>query len=326
MKSAIKTVLVLILILFIGQVSNGQSFLDKMKQKANKKIEKRLEEKLDKEMDEQLDKVENSIDSLGAADGASESYESSEDRMQSRLNNMMKGMGMSGEPVPIDDSYSFTELVQMHIESYDNSNEKTSNGEFITHLNPEAKSMAYEVVSGDIGENQQGLFIIDTKNKAIILLNDAEGEKTGIVYGMGGLFGDIEDQIAEESEGEEEDIPDNIFANPNVTKTGKTKTIAGYKCEQYTYNDEETESEFWITDELKTSSSDFFSALFKTSVYTNGMGWGYVMESASKDKSTGDETKMTVTKVDRNSRHNFKLSDYQITNLGSFNMPSGVDE
>lgn len=322
MKSAIKTVLILTLILFIGQVSNGQSFLDRMKQKANKKIEKRLEEKLDKAMDKQLDDIENSIDSLGAADGATET----EDGIQSRLNNMMKGIGMSGEPVPIDDSYAFTELVQMHIESFDKSNKKTSEGDFITHLNPDAQSMAYEVVSGDIGENQQGLFIIDTKNKAIILLNDTEGEKTGIVYGMGGVFGDIGNQIAEEANDEEEDMPDNIFANPNVTKTGKTKTIAGYKCEQYTYNDEETESEFWITDELKTSSSDFFSALFKTSVYTNGMGWGYVMESASKYKNTGDATKMTVTKVDKNSHQNFKLSEYQITNLGTLNMPSGVDE
>ena len=77
---------------------------------------------------------------------------------------------MSGEPVPVEDSYSFTELVQMHIESFDNSESKTSGGEFITHLNPEAQSMAYEVLSSDIGDKEQGLFIIDSKNKAIILL------------------------------------------------------------------------------------------------------------------------------------------------------------
>ncbi len=321
MKSAIKTAIVFSLILFVAQASNGQSLLDRVKRKANQKIEKRLEEKMDKAMDKQLDKVENSIDSLAGHNEKPGNYEENENMMQNRLNNMMKGIGMSGEPVPVEDNYSFTELVQMHIESFDNSESKTSGGEFITHLNPEAQSMAYEVLSSDIGDKEQGLFIIDSKNKAIILLNDEQGEKTGIVYGMGTLFEDIGDMAVEETEDDGE-IPSNIFANPNVKKTGKTKSIVGYKCEQYIYNDEEAETEFWITDELKTSSADFFSTLFKTSVYTNGMGWGYVMESVSKEKATGDKTIMQVTKVDKNSTRNFKLSNYQITNLGSFKIPS----
>ena len=213
----------------------------------------------------------------------------------------------------------------MNLEMYDNSEQKTSHGEFITHLNPNSQSLAYEVVSNDIGDTEQGLFIIDSENKAIILLNDKDGEKTGIVYGMGTFFEDL-GELEETEETSDEEIPYNVFTSPYVTKTGKTKNIAGYKCEQYFYNTDETESEFWITDALKTSSRDFFRSLFKTSAYTNGMGRGYVMESHTKDRVSGDKSIMKVTKVDKNSAKNFDLSAYQITNLGTFNMPSGTEE
>ena len=208
MNSALKTVFLFTIILFVAQAATGQSFLDRVKKKANQKIEKRLEEKLDKTMDNQLDKLENSIDSLGKGEATSDTPEQREDMLQKRMSAMMKGMGMSGEPVPIEDSYSFSELVQMHLEMYDNSEQKTSHGEFITHLNPNSQSLAYEVISNDIGDTEQGLFIIDSKYKVIILLNDMDGERTGIVYGMGTFFEDLGELEAEEVTGEEE-IPDN---------------------------------------------------------------------------------------------------------------------
>ena len=317
MKTTAKFVFLLSFFLLGTQMVYSQSLLDRVKQKANKKIEKRLEEKLDQQVDKQLDNIENSIDSLGGQKDTSGRKQSDEEKLQLRMQAMMSGLGMSGEPVPVEERYVFTERVQMLVESHDESKNKTSSGEFITHLNPDAQSMAYEVLSGDIGSSEQGLFIIDLKNKAIILLNDKEAEKTGIVYGMGTSFETVEPMDFDHTE--EDALPENVISHPNVKKTGKTKTIAGYKCEQYTYVDDETESEFWMTDALTSSSTDFFSTLFKTSLYTHGMGWGYVMESVSKDKRTGDTHTMRVTEVDSNSRQSFNLSAYQITNLGSLN-------
>lgn len=322
MKSTVKVGLFLLFGLFISQGSYGQSFLDKVKQKTKEKIEKRLDDKVDEQIDKGLDKVENSIDSLGSGESGNDDI-SREAAMQNRMSSMLQGMGMSGDPVPIENSYSFTKLVQMHIEMYDNEEKKTSNGEFITHLNPDNGSLAYEVVSDDRGDNDQGLFIVDTKNKAMILLNDKGGEKTGVVYGMGTFFEDIENKEDTDNTQADEDIEDVKFQHPEVKQTGKTKNIAGYKCQQYLYNTEDVDSEFWITDELKTSERDFFGTLFKTSAMTNGMGYGYVMESVSKDKASGNINKMQVTRVDNNARSTYNLSSYQITNLGTFSMPAG---
>lgn len=324
MKPLSKSIFLVTISLFGVQIACGQSFLDRVKQKTKEKMEQRLDEKLDKELDKGLDKIENSIDSMANGNVEDETVQTRDQIMQNRMDKMMKGLGMSGEPVPVENSYSFNQLIQMQIEMYDNSEKKTSHGEFITHLNPSTANLAYEVVSTDFGDSEQGFFIIDTKNKAIVLLNDKEGKKTGIVYGMGTFMDDMKNYESEDTEDAE--VPDVGLLNPNLSKTGKTKTIAGFKCQQYLYNDDDTESEFWITDELETDTRDFFSTLFKTSVYTNGMGYGYVMESASKDKTTGNRSSMKVTKVDRHSNASFNLSSYEITNLGTFKMPSGVEE
>lgn len=325
MKSHIRILILVGASLFISNSAFSQSLLNRIKQKTKDKLEKRLEDKVDEGIDKSLDNLENSVDSMvSSEDSGTDPRVSQEEKNQQRMNRMMKGLGLSGEPVPHEDSYTFDEAVEMHIESYDSNEKQTTNGNFITYLNPSSGDLAYKMISGNVGENEQGMFIIDTKNKAVILLNDKDGEKTGLIYGMGTFFEDMKDSINENMENEE--MPENMLDSPYVTKTGKTKNIAGYKCEQYLYNTEGEESEIWITDELKTSSKDFFSTIFKASVYMNGMGYGYVMESSYKDKTNGDTSFMQVTRVDKNSKETFDLSSYQITNLGSFQMPAGEDE
>lgn len=224
----------------------------------------------------------------------------------------------------MEDNYAFNQKIHMHLVSFDNNGNKDEEGEFITHLNEESKSMAYEVVSGNMANSEYGLFIIDATNGAMILLSQENGEKTGLIYGMGAFFQSIGESYEEEMDLSE--TPDSYLANPNVKKTGKTKDIAGYKCEQYLYEDETTESEIWITKSLKMKSRDFFGTLFKISAYSSGMAWGYMMETTSLDKRRGTKTIATVTDINTNSKVLFSLSDYKISNIGNLTIPSGVEE
>jgi hypothetical protein len=88
------------------------------------------------------------------------------------MTDLIRKMGVGGEPVTIEDSYTFDNLVQMHIESFDKSGKKTSEGEFITHLGSNSKSMAYEFISGDMAEPGMGFIIVDAVNKATIMLTE----------------------------------------------------------------------------------------------------------------------------------------------------------
>ena len=212
----------------------------------------------------------------------------------------------------------------MHIESFDKNGNKESEGEFITHLNSNTKSMAYQALSKE-NNSEQGLFIIDAENSATIILSEDNGEKTGIVYGMNAFFKTMGESYSDDEEYLAE-TPETYMANPDVKKTGRTKTIAGYKCEEYIHEDESSKSHIWITKKLKLNTEDFLSAIFKTSIAAHGMGWGYMMESTSVDKETGEKSIMKVTRVDKNSNVKFSLSDYEITNLGSINLPTGEEE
>jgi hypothetical protein len=316
----VKITLMTILAVLILQPVYGQRLLNKLKEKVEEKVEKKVEERVDQKVDEavdkQLDKVEESLEQneTSASDKESPGKASGEQRMQ----RMLKGMGISGDPVPIENSYNFNNLIQMHIESFDKNGKKESEGEFVTHFNPATQSMAYEVISGNMGQPGQGLFIIDIKNEAIIILSEENGKKAGLVYGIGSFFGEGNQALQDEQIVE---TPENFLANPNLSKTGKTKTIAGYKCDEYKYSDEGSESYIWITKDLKLDTRDYFNNIFKTNLYAQGLPWGYMMEVTTTDKQSGEKSFMQVTKVDNNSGKQFPVSDYSITNLGSFKMP-----
>ena len=283
--------------IFIIQPTQAQSFLKKLSDRAMKKANNDIK---DKSKDKKKDKEE----SIGAFD----------------LKGLMKGIGLETTPVATEDTYYFDHLIQMHIESYDQNGNKTSDGDFITHFDPKSKSMAYQAISGDMANKGQGMFIVDTKNQATIILSEENGQKSGIVYGMGGYFETLGEEI-EEEDIDMEETPETYMANPNITKTGRTKTIAGYKCEEYVYKNEDGKSNIWITKDLKLNTRDFLSALYKASTMSNGMGWGYIMEATTVENS-GEKSIMKVTRVDSNSNIKFSLKDYEITNLGTFQPPS----
>ena len=320
MKTLGKFFLAAVITVFFLQPVHGQKFLNKLKEKVEEKVENKIEEraerKVDESIDKQLDKVEEAVEQNEPSATGEEGGGKTSD--EQRMQRMLKGLGISGDPVPVETSYSFNNLIQMHIESFDKDGKLNSEGEFVTHFNPNTTSMAYEVISGNMGQPGQGLFIIDMKNEAVIILSEEEGKKSGLVYGIGAFFGKESEELQNT---ELDETPENFLANPNLSKTGKTKNIAGYKCDEYKYSDEESESHIWITNDLKLDTRDFFNTLFKTNMYAKGFPWGYMMESTTIDKETGEKSFMQVTKVDNNSDKRFSLSDYTMTNLGSFKMP-----
>ena len=48
----------------------------------------------------------------------------------------------------------------------------------------------------------------------------------------------------------------------------------------------------------------------------------FVMAATSVDKNNGEKSMMEVTRVDKNSKVKFSMSDYEIANLGTFTIPT----
>jgi hypothetical protein len=304
--------------------ADGQRILDRAINKAKEKLEQKAEEKVEQKVDEKIDQEIEKLEERNKKEGETgQPRESSEERSQRRMQGILKGIGVTGEPVPFDDAYTFSTKIQMHLETFDKSGKKISDGEFITYMNPKEANFAYEVVSGDIGSKGKGIFILDFKNKASIILSDEDGKKTGLVYGLNFMV----DENAAKEEFTQEEIENTEFTtlNPYVSKTGRTKKIQGYSCDEFHYNnpEEKQEATYWITKDLNLKTRDFFGSLFNAATFSHGMGWGYLMESESIDKETGEKTKMLVTDLSTNAGKKFSMAGYQITNIGNINIPAG---
>lgn len=311
MKKAIQ--LSFLFLLFASLASPAQAqLLKKLQEKVNKKLEQELETEVDKETDKALDEIM-AEDSSQVSDEAVE---------QTRVNAIMASMKLGGEPIPIEDSYRFQSKIQMHIETYDSQGKQDSKGDFITWTNPGEANFAYQFTSGNVGDNNKALIIMDSKNHAMIMLNQEGQEKTGLVYGYNPeSFSDWADSDVDTDENP--DI-ENINYNQYLKKTGRTKEVAGYSCEEYRYSnpEENSEASFWISSEVEISTKDLVGEIFKSANYASGMPWGFVMELESWDKDSQERSFMQVTDIDKKANANFDLSGYQINNLGSINIPT----
>lgn len=321
MKKLTTSAVLVIMALWISSACHGQSLLEraasKAKQKLEQRAEKKAEEKIDGTIENQAKENEAAGQSRSETDG-----ENSAQRDQRRMQGILKGIGLSGEPVPIEDSYSFSSRIQMHMESRDKNNKITSEGEFISYMNPDQLNFAYEILSGEMNNKGKGIFIVDMKNKATLFLSEEEGERKGVVYGLD--FSPEKTVIEGDTGNPDKEIRDLESINPHIKKTGRTKQIAGYPCEEYLFDDPDNEAEirYWLTDNLNLKSNNYLGLALKSPLWTTGVASGFLMESEALDKKSGERSLMQVTDVNVSAGKKFTMADYQITNLGNITMPA----
>jgi hypothetical protein len=306
----------------------SQGLLERMAKKVSKKVEKKAEEKAEKKVDEKIEEEFYRLeDSLEYDDGELQEQHS-QDRDEQRMKAMMKKMGMSSEPVPIAEKYRFASKMTMHFQNFDSNGTIKDEGDVVTYISPGEKNFAYEFVSGapdDRREPEKGTFIMDYENGATIILSNEDGKRTGVVYGIKFSEGDP----TEEGEWDEEDFEDESdvdYIKQNLRKTGRTKNILGYKCEEYVFDEEDEKGSFWITGKTGWKNSNAFSSIFGSAMYMHGIYGGMLMESESTDKETGEKSKMKVTELNDDANVTFVTSDYELTNFGSMNFDPGQKE
>ena len=338
-----KKILTIVLIAFASftatQQISGQSLLERMAKHAKKKAEQEAEKRANEKIDKQIDKTFNAIEKKYSKEEKKDEHhpaKTTEGNNQESvnhnqaLNEMMKNMGMSSTPLTLDDNYDFTSSVSMNFKTYAKDGSLESNGDMVSYYNTGKDYIAYEFKDGDIknaNNEKTGFFILDFRNKATIILGNDNGENSGIAYGLGNMINKEEfnaetkdnPQFKKNNEKYEEN-------NPYLKKTGRTKTIAGYKCEEYTYETEDVSSRFWITHDLEWNYKDLMRYTFTSSIYSYAGTNGFLMESETIDKKTGEKMLFQVTDINNNISKDINLSQYKITNLGNMNIPSGEEQ
>ncbi len=299
----------------------GRFLEKKMKQATNRAAHKADEEVTD-EMNKQVDKsVEKVFDEMFSEDEDTETSETEEkesgkkSRSDAMSMAMMKSMGVDMAPANVAESYDYTGNILMAVQSWDQNGESEGEVNYTTHYSDNYSGFAMEFFQ----DNTSSAMIFDTKNGAMIILSDDGNEKTGIVttYAVDSLSeNDYEDL-------EEEEIEDYSIYNENLKKTGRSKKIAGYKCDEYRYEDEDEEGTVWMTTEI---SPDLWSRMLTSNVLAAshaGYYGGFVMEMDQTDKSSKERTYLLVKEVNENKASSISTKGYQ---LMSFNVDVPKEE
>jgi hypothetical protein len=199
----------------------------------------------------------------------------------------------SGEYQP---SYTFTSSVSYKIES----SKKPGESQIINY------NFGDQVVKMEA--NNQGTSmssIIDSKNGVMIMLNDKE--KTAMVMSTKAMEAAMKQQQMNQGE----------KPAAKITKTGRTKTILGYNCEEMLIESDK-KTEVWTTKDAGIDVSNTFANMNKTSAsYIPNealTGGGMLMEMNSFDTSGKPEMHMVVTALSKESK-TVNIGAYKITKL-----------
>lgn len=341
MHRLIAILLIGILTLGVSQ-ANGQSLKDLMKKKkenteetTDEKKENKAENAVRQGINKGLDKLfgtssdDEKTEEAGETEDVQESSssKSSDNDFSSKtsasgigMNAIMSGLGITGS-VNVKDVYKFDAYIEMTITNYDSDGKADDPGKYTTYL--DADSPDYGISFTD-EEQQDGemTMIFDTENSLMLTLMESDGEKTGFAVAF------TEDQQAAIDDYEEEELEE-AEANPyNLKKTGKTKKILGYKCEEYKTEDENSIIRMWVTEDLeKKISKTFmknaqFGAMFTYAYFTKG----FVMETVTEDKDDHEKSVMTVTDIDVDKVTSIKTGGYTIMNMGAMEGIMGDEE
>ena len=219
---------------------------------------------------------------------------------------MMNAMGLSGN-VEHETEYSFDAHIQMEISEYKKNGKLDKQMLYDSYVHKEDADYAMEFSD----DRSKSIMIFDTKNSAMLILTNSDGEKTGFATTID------PETMAEETEAYEEDSE--VDSDPfNYKKTGKTKNILGYSCDEYLMEDEASEVRMWVSEKLGKemrkewlNNKQTFGAMFSSAYALNGM----VMEYDFLDKEDGDKMVMQVTKIDLNHTHKVSTEGYNIMSM-----------
>jgi hypothetical protein len=222
---------------------------------------------------------------------------------------MEKLMAGLGEDVPTEDSYEFTGFLVMELQTKDEKGKSGDPMNMKSYLSNSSEYTGMELVDPKKPETVTNM-IFDTKNKASILLMDNEETKNSFVYKL-----DFDALVEESIEETDTSMKEGDIV---VKKTGNTKSILGYECDEYSVKTEDGAGTYWITDELIEGTNSFWSSNSpfssskmqeKYADHFANMPKGNFMEMDFKSND-GSDVKMKVIDIQPSAPQTFIMSDY----------------
>jgi hypothetical protein len=301
--------------------SKARVAVGRVGQNADKEVDKKINQAVDKEFEKQKNKKKDQVaDSLSKDDGNAEagssdskskgSSKSSGDDAMSKA--IMGKMGINMErPANMKDSYEYTGNIKMDLETWNEDGESQGVVDYTSQYSDKNAGFALEFNDKEKGYSTM---IYDYDNELMIILSDNGKDKSGFATPLSDYHSDsVSTSASTQVTPAEQKNAENYTSG--FKKTGKSKTIAGYKCEEYYFENEEGMINNWMTTDLPAElwAKMYTSSAFNT-LYT-GQVSGFVMESDQKHKASKDRTHMIVKEVNPKKSASISTTGYSIMTM-----------
>jgi hypothetical protein len=213
-----------------------------------------------------------------------------------------------------EQQYNFNSSMTMEIETTDAEKNKEKIL-YSTFFSPNEKNFAlvFDGIDRETGKKQKSTIILDAKNNVMLILGEKDGEKSGMAMWVA-----PDSTAVSETSAEAEKYPED-FVHPWYAPTGRSKTIAGHNCKEYSYKSEAGGVDLWVTKDQIVNFSNAYGYMQGFQALASG-GWAYgmgmVMEMVSHDAASGVTSHMLVKDILPNSSKTLDVSNYQIIGFG----------
>jgi hypothetical protein len=281
------------------------------------KMKGKILDKDKKESDGKADSTENSEAATSEPSGNGSSKSSSDDAMTRSIMGKV-GINMT-RPANMQDSYEYSGNVKMDVEVWNDEGESQGIVKYTSLYSDKNVGFALEFKDEQKGHSSM---IFDYDHLLMIILSDNGSDKSGMATPLGAYYSDsASNQGNTQTQQADAEKAEDYYSG--FKKTGKSKNISGYNCDEYYFEDEENIVTYWMTTELpaelwaKMYTSNLFASL------NTGRTNGFVMESDHKAKASKQRSYMIVKEV--NPKQSSRISTIGYT-IMTMNVPPPAPE
>jgi hypothetical protein len=304
MKKHSTIILILVFSIFslIAEAQIGNRLKRAVERGVSEAVEKKTEEAARDIAEKQLDKA------LESLYGDEENQ--SEEKRASNLSRMMNSLNMDAET---KDAYYFSGYAEMEISGTEANGKAREPAQIKTYFNENENYSGMEF-SENAKSKEKSTMIFDFDNDVSIVLMDNKGERYSIAMVMD--WEQLSETAIDAAQNESE-LAD--YKDFSFERTGKTKTIHGYVCDEIAYEGPEERGSYWVSrgsnkgmNSLWGSNNPFMTERFKNMNpdYMAMMPEGDVLEIYQKSKVDKTEVHLKMIDINENNSIIFSMDDY----------------
>ncbi len=221
------------------------------------------------------------------------------------------GRGLFGGKIDIkyDEEYKFTGRIYMQMETYDKKD--VAKSDFYTYFNANTLNAGIEVKPVDSKEGEKAVptaFLFDNDNRCLMVL--VENSKTGMISSIpsdSALAAQAKTQKGAKTE------------QATITKTGNSRVIAGYKCDEYKIiePDKSGYSNVWMTKDvkIKADKKNWGKAGMPDYYGYPGFENATMLAMEAYDKDNKIKSKMETKEINENFKHSISTVGYSFIKM-----------